>query len=105
MAVASGPIAPEVSMARDTNECTVADYCHSCPEYQKAAGKAGQRAPMIPLPIMGQPFERIAMDIVGPYREVSRVTSILVVCDYATRYPKAILLKKFTADAVAEELI
>ena len=26
-------------------------------------------------------------------------------CDYATRYPEAIPLKKFTADAVAEELI
>ena len=35
----------------------VADYCHSCPECQKAARKTGQRAPMIPLPIMGQPGE------------------------------------------------
>ncbi len=84
----------------------VADYCHSCPECQKAARKTGQRAPMIPLPIMGQPFERIAMDIVGPLpRSIKGYKYILVVCDYATRYPEAIALKKFTADAVAEELI
>ena len=84
----------------------VADYCHSCPECQKAARKTGQRAPMIPLPITGQPFERIAMDIVGPLpRSIKSYRCILVVCDYATRYLEAITLKKFTADAVAEELI
>ena len=67
----------------------VADYCHSCPECQKAARKTGQRAPMIPLPIMGQPFERIAMDIVRPLpRSIKSYKYILVVCDYATRYPR-----------------
>ena len=61
---------------------------------------------MIPLPIMGQPFERIAMDIVGPLlRSIKGYKYILVVCDYATRYPEVIPLKKFTADALAEELI
>ena len=84
----------------------VADYCHSCPECQKAARKTGQRSPMISLPIMGQRFERIAMDIVGPLpRSIKGYKYMLVVCDYVTRYPEAIPLKKFTADAVAEELI
>ena len=84
----------------------VSDYCHSYHECQKEARKTGQRAPMIPLPIMGQPFERIAIDIVGPLpRSIKGYKYILVVCDYATRYPKAIPLKKFTSDAVAEELI
>ena len=59
-----------------------------------------------PLPIMGQPFKGIAMDIVRPLqRSFKGYKYILVVCDYATRYPKAIPLKKFTADALAEELI
>ena len=61
---------------------------------------------MIPLPIMEQPFERITMDIVGPLpRSIKGYKYILVVCDYATRYPKAIPLKKFTADAVGDKLI
>ena len=46
------------------------------------------------------------MDIVGPLpRSIKGYKYILVVCDYATRYPEAIPVKKFTADAVAEELI
>ena len=54
----------------------VADYCHSCSECQKAARKTGQRAPMVTLPIIGQTFERITIDIVGPLLGISRVTSI-----------------------------
>ena len=46
------------------------------------------------------------MDIVGPLpRSIKDYKYILVVCDYATRYPEAIPVKKFTADAGAEELI
>ena len=44
----------------------VADHCRSCKECQMAApGRAGH-APLIPLPIMEEPFKRITMDIVGP---------------------------------------
>ena len=43
---------------------------------------------MQPLPIMGEPFQRIAMDIVGPLPKTRRGNEyILVVTDYATRYP------------------
>ena len=61
---------------------------------------------MIPLPIMGEPFTRIAMDMVGPLpvtRHGNRY--ILVVCDYATRYPEAFPMRKFTAPAVASRLV
>ena len=44
----------------------VANYCKSCPECQKASPKGSHRAPMVSLPVMGEPFQRIAMDIVGP---------------------------------------
>ncbi len=61
---------------------------------------------MISLPVMGEPFHRIAMDIVGPLPKSKQGHRyILVVCDYATRYPEAIPLKKFTAPVVADELI
>ena len=62
--------------------------------------------PLIPLPIIEEPFERIAMDIVGLLvKSKQGHRYILVVCDYATRYPEAIPLKKFTAPAVAEQFI
>ena len=41
-------------------------YCKSCSTCQKASFKGVKSAPMIPLPIVSEPFSRIAMDIVGP---------------------------------------
>ena len=41
---------------------------------------------------MKEPFEQIAVDIVGPLpRSKEGNQYILVVCDYATRYPDLIL--------------
>ena len=64
------------------------------------------RAPLIPLPVISQPFERIAMDIVGPLTRSSRGNRfVLIVCDYATRYPEAVPMKHVDAASVAEELV
>ena len=41
----------------------VADYCQSCPECQKCTRRRVPRAPMIPIPSVTVPFERIAMDL------------------------------------------
>jgi len=46
------------------------------------------------------------MDIVGPLpRSCSGKKYVLVVCDYATRYPKAIPLQSIDAEHIAEELV
>ena len=46
------------------------------------------------------------MDIVGPLpRSHSGKRYILVICDYATRYPEAIALKSIDATQIAEELV
>ena len=84
----------------------VARYCRSCPECQKASPRRVKRAPLVPLPVMDEPFRRIAMDIVGPLpRSRSGKRYILVICDYATRYPEAIPLRSIDAETVAEELL
>ena len=55
---------------------------------------------------MAEPFARIAMDIVGPLpRSKSGHKYILVICDYATRYPEAVPLRSCEAEKIAEELI
>ena len=84
----------------------VAEYCRSCSECQKAGSRGVRRAPLVPLPIMGEPFERMAMDIVGPLPH-SRAGHkyILVTCDYATRYPDAIPLRSIDAEHIADELV
>lgn len=86
------------TLVRDVKEYI--NCCGACP--RQGRGKV----PLIPLPIMGEPFQRIAMDIVGPLPRTRRGNEyILVISDYATRYPEAIPLRRFTALTVAEELI
>ena len=73
---------------------------------KKTAQWKGSRAPLIPLPIMGVPFQRIAMDIIGPLpRSRSGKHYVLVVCDHATRYPEAVALKSIDAVHIADELV
>lgn len=68
--------------------------------------RQGPRAPMIPLPVMEEPFQHIAMEVVGPLpRSRSGNRYIIVVCDYATRYPEAFALKSVDTENVAEALM
>eukprot|EP00731_Ephydatia_muelleri_P001017 Em0001g1017a len=84
----------------------VTSYCKSCAGCQKLSGAKVTRAPLVPLPVISVPFERIAMDIVGPLPRSSRGNKyVLVVCDYATRYPEAIAMQSVEAERVAEELV
>ena len=83
----------------------VADFCRGCEICQKTAPRPAQRNPLIPLPIIDVPFSRIAMDIVGPLPKSSRGHRyMLVIVDYATRYPEAIPLRAASAKAIAHEL-
>ena len=84
----------------------VQKHCQTCGQCQKSSPRGIKKARLIPLPIMDEPFKRIAMDIVGPLpRSSSGKRFILVICDYATRYPEAIALRTVDANAVAEELL
>ena len=83
----------------------VSTMCAQCPECQKGNKNKKQRAPLVPLPVIDEPFRRIAMDIVGPLkRTTSGHKYILTVMDFATRYPEAIPLKNTDAKTVAEAL-
>ncbi|KAJ8359251.1 hypothetical protein SKAU_G00157760 [Synaphobranchus kaupii] len=84
----------------------VEDYCHSCPDCQLVAPRPHLRSPLIPLPIISVPFSRIGMDLVGPLPRSSRGHQyILVVLDYATRYPEAIPLRTMATKGIARELM
>ena len=84
----------------------VKEFCRSCGSCQKCSPKKPPRAPLIPLPVIEEPFRRVAMDIVGPLpRSRSGNRYILVLCDYATRYPEAIPVRNIDAEHIAEELL
>lgn len=55
---------------------------------------------------VGSPFERIALDILGPFSKTSSGNRfLLVVTDYFTRWPEAIPLPNHQAISVAEALV
>ena len=77
----------------------VENYCKTCEECQKYSPGRGTRVPLVPLSIMTEPFQRIAMDVVGPLPMIRMGNKyILVVCDYATRFPEAFALKSIDAE-------
>ena len=85
----------------------VTSYCRSCDVCQRLGkGQKPAPAPLIPLPLISQPFTRVAMDIVGPLPTCSKSGNrfILTVLDLATHYPEAIALPGHTAMQVAQAL-
>uniref|UniRef100_A0A8C5GD01 Gypsy retrotransposon integrase-like protein 1 n=1 Tax=Gouania willdenowi TaxID=441366 RepID=A0A8C5GD01_GOUWI len=77
-------------------------FCKSCPQCQKTSSRIPSRAPLQPLPIISTPFERLGMDIVGPVeRSKAGNRYMLVITDYATRYPEVFPLKSMKAKSVA----
>ena len=85
----------------------VAIYCRSCKNCQKCFPKGRiQKAPLISIPPMEEPFKRLAMDIVGPLnRSIRGHKYILVLCDYATKYPEAIPLKSIDSESIANVMV
>ncbi|XP_032442308.1 uncharacterized protein LOC116734877 [Xiphophorus hellerii] len=84
----------------------ISKFCSSCEKCQLTSGRGVARARLQPLPIIETPFERLGMDIVGPLeRSSTGYRYILVICDYATRYPEAFPLRSIKARHVANCLL
>uniref|UniRef100_A0A3P9JAN5 Gypsy retrotransposon integrase-like protein 1 n=1 Tax=Oryzias latipes TaxID=8090 RepID=A0A3P9JAN5_ORYLA len=86
----------------------VADYCRSCYTCQ-LVGKPNQpipQAPLKPIPVLGEPFERVLLDCVGPLPKTkSGHQYILTVMCAATRFPEAIPLRTMKATPIVKALI
>ena len=57
----------------------VEEFCRSCGECQKCSTRRGPQAPMVPLPVMEEPFERIAM-LLGPCHVVALEIDTYLLC-------------------------
>ena len=89
-----------VGMKRD-----VEDWVRRCAECSTRKTFKKKRAPLQPSEI-GFPFERVAMDILGPLPRTERANRyILVVSDYFTRWPEAYALPNQEASTIARILI
>ena len=83
-------------------------FCQSCDQSQRSAPK-GQtsKVPLSSVPLIDEPFSRVAVDLIGPIIPSSErgYKYILVLVDYCTRYPEAVPLKTITTEAVAEAMV
>lgn len=85
------------------SQSNVKRYCQACECCQRGAKS---KAPLMPLPVVEEPFRRVAIDIVGPLRKTKRRHKyILTVMDFATRFPEAIPLRRIDASSVADALL
>ncbi|XP_076446988.1 uncharacterized protein LOC143284205 [Babylonia areolata] len=85
----------------------IRQYCRSCEVCQRTTPKGQNvRVPLGTVPIVAEPFSKVAVDLVGPIHPSSTRGHhyILVMVDYATRYPEAVPLRSIDAPTVAEAL-
>ncbi|XP_042148654.1 uncharacterized protein LOC121837179 [Ixodes scapularis] len=83
-------------------------YVASCDTCQRTTPKGHTRkAPLVKVPIIDTPFQKVAIDIVGPLnpRSAQGNRYILTMIDYATRYPDAVALPSIETERVAEALV
>ena len=84
----------------------VKEFCRTCGGCQKAARNTNARAPLQPLPCIGEPFQLVAFDLVGPLpRSAGGHRYILTMMDMFTKYPEAIPLKKVDNETVLEAML
>ena len=82
-------------------------YCLSCDACQRSMDKGRhRRAPLQEVPIVHEPFQQVAIDLIGP---ISPTTSkgnryVLTMIDYATKYAEAIAIPRVDTITVAEAL-
>nr|XP_046229617.1 uncharacterized protein LOC124050808 isoform X1 [Scatophagus argus] len=78
--------------------------CHTC----QMTGKPNQNiksAPLCPIPAIGQPFEHLIIDCVGPLpRSKAGSNYLLTVMCQSTRYPAAYPLRSITTKSIVKAL-
>ncbi|XP_050704321.1 uncharacterized protein LOC126989756 [Eriocheir sinensis] len=86
----------------------IRDYCRSYDICQRKSYKGQVKpVPLQPLPVVTEPFSRVAVDVVGPLSPPSAEGHwyILILIDFATGFPEAIPLKDVDSVSVAEALL
>ncbi|KAJ1172656.1 hypothetical protein NDU88_004500 [Pleurodeles waltl] len=83
----------------------ICSFCVTCQDRGKTGGIP--KAPLIPLPVVGTPFERGRVNLVSLLEipTASEDKYILVVVDHATRYPEAIPLRTIAAPVAVRALL
>lgn len=83
----------------------IAKHCRSCVVCQHRNKSKPNKVPIVERPVLSEPFEDVAIDIVGPLpKSRGGCRYILTYLCLAMKWPEAIPLRAITAKAVAEGL-
>lgn len=81
-------------------------FCQSCVTCQRAVSNRPCRVPLASVPVVGRPFQKIAIDIVGPINKSRRGNRfVLVMIDLASKYSDAVHLRNIDSNVIAEALV
>ena len=85
---------------------TVKNYCLSCDICNRRTSQGGSKAPMGLYQIPGKPFERVHIDVLGPFPTTDRGNKYLVVfiCAF-TKWPEAFAVPNQQAKTIADLLV
>ncbi len=86
----------------------VSRYCRSCHTCQLSCkpNQIIRPAPLQPIPVMEEPFERLILDCVGPLpKSKAGYQYILTLMCMSTRFPEAVPLCNLKAKTIVKELI
>ena len=83
----------------------IVQWCQSCEPCQKSNKSLLLKAPMQPIRVITEPYEKVAFDLVGPfYRSNYSHKYLLTAICLATHFPHDIPLKDIGATTVAEAM-
>ncbi len=83
----------------------ILEHCRSCALCQVKSKHRPKRAPAIERPVLAEPFESVAVDLVGPLpKGKGGCRYILTYVCLATKWPEAVPLRSITAKSVMEGL-
>ena len=77
-------------------------HCASCDACQRTAPRGRvSKLPLGQMPLIETPFQRVAVDIVGPLDPPTERGNrlIMTMVDYATRYPEAVALRTIETES------
>ena len=84
----------------------IVEHCRSCLVCQKCKKAKAGRVPLIEREILSEPFEVLAMDLVGPFpKGRGGYTHLLTTVCMSSKWPEIIPLKSITAKSVAEAMM